>query len=88
MQKDKEERKDSDITRLANRRFIGNRIVNVRYMTDEEAEGMGYENRPLVLFLEGGEAIWAQRDDEGNDAGALRTTHKDFVFGVLEREDA
>lgn len=79
---------DETIEQLANRKLVGRKIVNIRYMTSEEAKGYGYEKRPLVIFLDNGEGIWAQKDDEGNDAGALMTTWKEMMFGTLDSEDA
>jgi hypothetical protein len=46
-------------------------IVDVRYLTDEEMEDMGWYSRPLALFLDNGEHLIISADDEGNDGGAI-----------------
>lgn len=57
----------------AKAQFIGRKIVAVRYMSQEEIESLGWDNRALVLQLDDGNLIFPSRDDEGNDAGALFT---------------
>lgn len=49
----------------------GRTITDVFYMTEEEAEDLGWQSRALVLVLDDGSQLIAQSDDEGNDAGAL-----------------
>lgn len=62
--------------REAARILVGRRVKAVSYMTQKEAARCGYTFRPLVIIFDDGSAIWAQSDDEGNDAGALATTDK------------
>jgi len=52
------------------------RINDVRYMTQKEAQEMGWFSRPLIIFFEGGGFIYASADDEGNDGGAMFTSDK------------
>ena len=54
----------------------GRTITQVRYMTDEETEAMGWHHAAVVLQLDNGVAIWPSSDDEGNNAGAMFTTSK------------
>jgi hypothetical protein len=49
----------------------GKRINEVRYLTQEEADNMGFYSRCLIIILEDGNWICPMADDEGNDAGAL-----------------
>lgn len=56
--------------------IIGQRIVQVRKMTQAECNKQGYPDRvsrnlAAVLVLENGVQLWAQRDDEGNGLGTL-----------------
>jgi len=61
---------------VAQKQFVGRKIVGARYMTEAEAEDMGWDQRPVVLILDDGNQIFPSRDDEGNDGGALFTTDK------------
>lgn len=58
--------------------LLGRRILKVRYMTQKEAEEMGWENRAIVIGLDNGTVIFPSMDDEGNNAGAIFTTDKDL----------
>lgn len=58
----------------------GLRILGLRYMTQEEADAMGWTRRPLVLVLEEGKLLYASMDDEGNDGGALHGQDKEGNF--------
>lgn len=64
-------------TDIASKQFLGKKIVAVRYMSQEEADEMGWDSRPVVLQLDDGNILFPSRDDEGNDAGALFTNDKD-----------
>jgi len=48
-------------------------IVEARYMTRDEADSMGWRARALVITLDDGTVIYPMADDEGNEAGSLRT---------------
>lgn len=62
----------------------GKTIVNVRYMTDEEVEIMGWGAAAVVLQLSNGTLIYPSMDDEGNGAGAIFTTSdKCPIFPVI-----
>ena len=70
----------------AKRHLLGRRIVDIRYLTQEEADNMGWDSRPLVMFFENGTYLFPSMDDEGNDGGALFGTTKDgqdLTFPVL-----
>lgn len=52
----------------------GRKIVDVRYLTDKEMDGLGWDQSAIVIKLDNGELLWASQDDEGNGPGALFTT--------------
>ncbi len=60
---------------IARALLVGRRIVEVGYMTREEAAGLGWTRRPLVIVLDDGTTLHAASDDEGNAAGALFTSN-------------
>lgn len=49
----------------------GRKIVEVRYLNDEEMDDMGWYKRPLCFMLDNGEYCIVSCDDEGNDGGSL-----------------
>lgn len=64
----------------------GRTITKVRYMSRKETAEQGWMRRPLVLVLDNGMQLYASRDDEGNDAGAMfaqDNNDKQYCFGVL-----
>jgi hypothetical protein len=68
----------------ASKLLLGRKIVEVRYMTDDEAADSGFEERSVQITLDNGLIIYPSRDDEGNGAGALFTTDpKTPVLPVL-----
>lgn len=60
-------------TRIA-KALVGRKIVGVRYMGADEAEGLGWHDRSIVLVLDDGTQLFPSQDEEGNGAGALFTT--------------
>jgi len=56
--------------------LVGKKIVDARYLTRTEAEGMGFHSRPIVLIMDDGSTYFPSKDDEGNDAGSLFGTDK------------
>jgi len=56
--------------------LVGRKIVDIRYLSAEEADSCGFYNQPICLFLDNGEWIMPMRDDEGNDGGAMATSYK------------
>lgn len=63
---------------LCRKELVGKTIGDVRYMDDEEADGMGWDSKPLVIFFTDNSYIFASRDDEGNNGGSLFTSLKDL----------
>ena len=70
---------------LLKKKLEGKRIKEVRYLTDEEANNIGWEYKPLVIILQDGNYLFPMSDDEGNDAGALATSFKEFPTIGVER---
>ena len=56
--------------------LVNRKIVEVRYLTSEEARMSGWSKHPICLFLDNGEWIVPMSDDEGNDGGAMATSFK------------
>ena len=55
----------------ANEVLRNRKIKFIRYMTKQEANGMGWYKRPIVMVLDNGTMIYLSSDDEGNDGGSL-----------------
>lgn len=58
--------------------LFGRKIVAARYLNDAEMENLGWDKSGIVLLLDDGNYIYPSRDDEGNGAGALFTSHADL----------
>lgn len=65
--------------------LLGRKIIAISYLSKETAKEWGWYSRPILLQLDDGNYIFPSRDDEGNDGGALWTSHKELnvipVFG-------
>jgi hypothetical protein len=68
-------------TAMASKELLGRKVERVRYMTEDEAQKLGWSHRPIVLELDNGTCIWPSRDDEGNDAGSM------FGFNTITGEE-
>ena len=84
----KKETLDQRWNREAARALTGRTIVAARYMTKEEAKASDWYQRPVVFILDNGTSVIVQRDDEGNDGGALYCIPADdeaatFILPVL-----
>ena len=60
----------------AKEQLLGKKIVDVRYMSQEEADDLDWTERPVVIHLDDGNLVFASADDEGNGAGALFTNNQ------------
>ena len=69
---------DKDIEKYwlgeAKKLLLHKRIVNVRYLTQEEADDMGWDDRSIAFQTHDGLWFFPSRDDEGNGGGALFTS--------------
>jgi hypothetical protein len=52
----------------------GKTVKDVRYLKDNELEGLAWDRSTLVIFFDDGSYIFASSDDEGNAPGALFTS--------------
>ena len=71
--------------KYAEKHLLGKKVVKVRYLTDDEADNLGWRSRSIVIFFDDGTYVFPSADDEGNNAGALFGTNKDLelTFPVL-----
>ena len=68
--------------------LVGSKIIKVDYMSNEEADDIGWSDRPIQIHLDNGAVLSPQRDDEGNDGGALFTgLQKESLAPVLRVGD-
>jgi hypothetical protein len=52
--------------------IIGQKIIDVRPMTEEELDHEGWDDRNVtVIVLEDGTLLYPSKDEEGNGAGEL-----------------
>ena len=72
--------------------FIGKKIVEARYLTEEEMiscfgdEDIGCDKVPVGIIFDDGSFAFPMMDDEGNDGGALAISGQTGVLPVLSRE--
>lgn len=81
----------TDYTKLWTDKFqflVGSKIIKVDYMSNKEADELGWSDRPIQIHLNNGAILSPQRDDEGNDGGALFTgLQKESLAPVLRVGD-
>lgn len=58
-------------TKEAQKLLVGRRITEVRYLSNEESQALGWYGRSVVLMLDNGALFFPSADDEGNGPGAL-----------------
>lgn len=63
--------------------LVGKTIRSVFYMGAGDMENMGWYKRPVVIQFTDGTFIIPQRDDEGNDGGALLHVGKDLEHTII-----
>ena len=64
----------------------GKTVKEVRYLSKEEAQSLGWRCRPLVIVENDDSLVFPSADDEGNDGGALfgqTASGGDLSFPVL-----
>lgn len=71
---------------VARQHLLGRRIVEVRYLQPDECQRLVWDRTSVAIVLDNGTTIYAARDSEGNDAGALHGVTKsgeEFVLPEL-----
>ena len=56
---------------LANLLLKGKKIVEIRYITQDELDVMGWSESCIVFIMEDGTMFYPSKDHEGNDAGVI-----------------
>lgn len=64
-------------TQIAKTLLLNKTITEVRYMSDEEVEELGIDNKPIQFKTSDGHWFTAMGDDEGNGGGSLHTNHSE-----------
>lgn len=59
------------VNSVARQRLLDRRIVEVRYLEPDECQRLMWSHTAVVLILDNGTTVYAARDAEGNEAGAL-----------------
>ena len=60
--------------KVAKSLLLNKKIVDVRYLTQEEVDDLGWYERVVAFQTEDGLWFFPSRDDEGNGGGALFTS--------------
>jgi hypothetical protein len=68
---------------VARQRLFNRRIVEVRYLHPDECQRLMWDRTSVVFVLDNGTTVYAARDAEGNDAGALHGVAKSGEEFVL-----
>jgi hypothetical protein len=61
----------ADCVAVARHRLLNRRIVEVRYLSPAECQRLMWDHASVALVLDDHTTLYAARDSEGNDAGAL-----------------
>ena len=72
---------DFQISEQTAKTLIGKRIVGLGKLPDKTVAEYGWTHSPWILMLDDGTQVFAQSDDEGNNAGRLNVYNP-----KLERE--
>ena len=71
---------------VASERLLNRKIVEVRYLNPDECRRLMWDRTSVAVVLDNGTTIYAARDAEGNDAGALHGSTRsgeEFVLPEL-----
>jgi len=66
--------------------LVGKTVVETRYLTKVEMEGLGWSESVLVIIFNDGTMLFPSMDDEGNGGGALfgqDPKGRDLTFPVI-----
>ena len=58
--------------------LVGKTITQVRYLTDQERDGMDFQSSCLAIIFNDNSYIFPMCDDEGNEAGSLSTSNREL----------
>ncbi len=61
-----------------NKFLIGKKISFARYLTQEEAQEIGWDRKGLIIWFSDGSHVMPTMDDEGNGPGAMFTSDEDL----------
>jgi hypothetical protein len=70
-------------TNVARTHLEGRTIKSVGYLTNEEANQLGWTDRSVMFALDNGAVCIVQSDDEGNNAGALYVLPNSTEYVIL-----
>ena len=70
----KQSKWEKDISKF----LVGKTIKKIEYLTEQEAEAMGWNQIPLVIIFDDNSYIFPMADDEGNNGGAIATSSKEL----------
>ena len=78
----------TDWTEVAKTVMQGKKIVDVGYISKDEALNYMWNSRGIYFMLDDGTKCIVMRDDEGNDAGVLAyvNTEVDSVLPVIDMD--
>jgi hypothetical protein len=65
--------------------IIGQTIKEIRPMTQREQDKEGWSRGTTVIVLGNGVLLYASRDEEGNDAGAMFGANNGVTFSLSGR---
>lgn len=62
--------------------IVGQKIVKIRPMTDEEMENEGWSRGTVVIELSNGVLLYPSSDEEGNNAGVIfgKNGERNFIL--------
>ena len=64
------------------KQLVGRKIVQVRWMTKEEADESYWDYQPVLLILDDGTALCPMSDDEGNEGSALAVLNNEELSTI------
>ena len=64
------------------KQLVGRKIVEVRWMTKEEADESYWDYQPVLLILDDGTALCPMSDDEGNEGSALAVLNNEELSTI------
>ena len=67
---------------LQAKQLVGRKIVEVRWMTPEEANESYWDYQPVLLILDDGTALCPMSDDEGNEGSALAVLNNEELSTI------